>query len=183
MQNDLDTLMAAAASPASSYAADKAHSALQDFLATQPSSSSFSDQGSADFADLLAEFTLPGNLLSPEQLGRSPEVTSGSGSGGSGIEYEGEGTAFGSGGAGSGGKSPEEQLLDQLGLSSREQGDGYQMVQEATRGSRGGGDGDAGTKAGQLASAIAGMDSATQSQLLAALLSQSQPSKIGRAHV
>lgn len=175
MQNDLDTMMAAAASPTSSYAADKAHSALQDFLATQPSNT-FSDQGS-DFADLLAEFTLPGNLLSPEQLGRSPEVTSGSGSGSSGIEYDGEGTAFASGGVRSTSKSPEEQLLDQLGLSSREQGGGFEPAEESTRGTgMGGGGGEAGTKAGQLANAIAGMDSATQSQLLAALLSQPQPS-------
>lgn len=143
MQQDLDSLMAGTI--ASPPPTTSVHAALQGLL---------SENGTGgEFADLLAEFTLPRHAMSPEALGRSPGVSAG----GSAREDAGEGYHQST--------TREQHLLAHLGLAAKDTGHGYGYGVEQERSV-------AVEQAGHLADAIAGLDPASQSQLLAALLSQ-----------
>lgn len=160
MHNDHDAMMANSPTPLS----------LQDFLSSQSSGITFDGNfsgglGASDFADLLAEFTLNSAVMSPETLGKSPGVSSGGS-----AAYDNEG--YGSGeGRGSSSKSPEELMLQQLGVTAMEggTGEGYEFIRSGSQGQSDHDREGKALRARQLADAIATMDSATQAQLLSAL--------------
>lgn len=126
--------------------------------------------GNNDFTDLLSDYTLTtGNVLSPETLGKSPEVSSGGS--GSGFENEDfnsnnnnvDGRVVNSNNSS---KSPAE-LMDSLGVSPMDSSEGYEFVRSGHQDQD---SIDRTRRAKQLADAISNMDSATQAQLLNALL-------------
>ncbi|KAK4703483.1 hypothetical protein P7C70_g2731, partial [Phenoliferia sp. Uapishka_3] len=177
-QSDLDILMAAVSpSPSHSHANTPTSGDPHDPSSAGPSSAlhalaSFDQQhSSAEFADLLAEFTLPGNMLSPEAIGaRSP--TPGQ-TGGIGHHARlSAGRTLGSGRSGLGtpeaGAFSEAQDAFEYGRQRLDSTDALGMHASSPGGAaqeQGG---------GQLAQAIANMDSATQGQLLSALLARQQ---------
>lgn len=163
----IDYTMTAASSPsfgdphaaATTPGAGATLSSLQDFLASQHMSGTVQTP-SGDFADLLAEFTLPNTALSPETLGKSPEPF------GAGDM---EGIAFGSS-MGSATrqreKSAQEVLLEQL---------GFPVSQLAPNLGQGG----ATSSKEQVNQALASLDAGTRAQLLNALLTLKQQQTSG----
>ncbi|KAL8283859.1 hypothetical protein RQP46_005291 [Phenoliferia psychrophenolica] len=120
--------------------------------------------GGGDFADLLAEFTLPGNMLSPEAIAaRSPPPT---GPALDLLEQQAQHNGQHSRRFSTNGQSFGESQ-DGFDYQSSSHGARHGQQQHQAQGGGGGG-------AGQLADAIANMDSATQGQLLAALLARQQ---------
>ncbi|ORY92774.1 hypothetical protein BCR35DRAFT_8085 [Leucosporidium creatinivorum] len=163
----IDYTMNAAPSPSfadpnsggSTPGAGAALSSLQDFLASQQFSGGMQSP-TGDFADLLAEFTLPNNALSPETLGKSPEP-----SGASEMEGIAFGASFGSTGR-QREKSAQEVLLEQL---------GFPVSQLAPNLGQDG----ASSSKEQVNLALASMDSGTRAQLLNALLTLKQQTTSG----
>lgn len=158
--------------------ATASHPGLEYLSTASPLAQTVASPGLVDFGDLLAEFTAHPNgqsHLSSEQLGgQSPQVSSGS-SARSGAAYV-EGERYGSNERSS--RSPEELLQDHYGISPRGEGvEGYEFSLTSHPG-RPSPEASGPAQANQLAQAIASMDSSTQSQLLAALLSQ-QPAGAG----